>query len=196
MSLLPSQKPDAPPGEPRVVGVDSEDADRVLSALSAGTARQMLTELHDEPATASELARSVDTSLQNAQYHIGKLEDAELVKVAGTSYSEKGREMNVYAPTDAPLVLFAGDEQTGSTVRSLLGRVLGAVGVLAAGSLVVQYAVTEWFAGGGGGRDTGFSTASVDSASSAAQTVPPGLVFFLGGLLVLALALMYTYWRD
>ncbi|GAA0649579.1 ArsR/SmtB family transcription factor [Salarchaeum japonicum] len=190
MSLLPSQKPDAPDGDPRVIGVDSEDADRVLSALSAGTARTMLTTLHEEPATASELADEVDTSLQNAQYHLGKLRDADLVEVAGTSYSEKGREMNVYAPTDAPLVLFAGDENTGSTVRSMLGALLGAVAVLGVASLLVQYLAERVFAPSGG-----VSTASVETASNAAWGVPPGVLFFLGGLLVLALAAGYRYWR-
>ncbi|MEE6210635.1 winged helix-turn-helix domain-containing protein [Salarchaeum sp. III] len=193
MSLLPSQKPDAPDGDPRVIGVDSEDADRVLSALSAGTARTMLTTLHEEPATASELADEVDTTLQNTQYHLGKLRDADLVEVAGTSYSEKGREMTVYAPTDAPLVLFAGDENTGSTVRSMLGALLGAVAVLGVASLFVQYLAEAVLAPSGDGSG-GFSTASADTASNAVVGLPPGVLFFLGGLLVLCLAAGYRFW--
>ncbi|MGB9987009.1 ArsR/SmtB family transcription factor [Salarchaeum japonicum] len=193
MSLLPSQKPDAPDGDPRVIGVDSDDADQVLSALSAGTARTMLTALHEEPATASELADEVDTSLQNAQYHLGKLRDADLVEVAGTSYSEKGREMTVYAPTDAPLVLFAGDENTGSTVRSMLGGLLGAVALLGVASLLVQFLAERVLAPSGSGG--GVSTASTETASNAAAAVPPGVLFFLGGLLVLCLAVGYRYWR-
>ncbi|QDX40245.1 winged helix-turn-helix domain-containing protein [Salarchaeum sp. JOR-1] len=194
MSLLPSQKPDAPDGDPRVIGVDSEDADRVLSALSAGTARTMLTTLHEEPATASELADDVETSLQNAQYHLGKLRDADLVEVAGTSYSEKGREMDVYAPTDAPLVLFAGDENTGRTVQSMLGSLLGAVAVLGVASLLVQYLTEHVFASNAGSAG-GFSTMNVDTASNAAGGVPPGVLFFLGGVLALVLAAGYRYWR-
>jgi DNA-binding transcriptional ArsR family regulator len=140
MSLLPS-RPDASPSEdagPRVIGVDSEDADDVLAALSSGTARQLLSELHENPAPPSELAEQVDTSLQNVQYHLEKLQGAGAVEVVETGYSEKGREMDIYAPADQPLVIFAGDESEGSTLRSALSRLVGALGTLALGSLVVQ----------------------------------------------------------
>jgi DNA-binding transcriptional ArsR family regulator len=140
MSLLPS-RPDAEPAEdagPRVIGVDDDAADDVLSALSSGTARSLLSALHDDPAPPSELAESCDTSLQNVQYHLGKLENAGAVEVVDTAYSEKGREMDVYAPADQPLVVFAGQEDDGSTLRTALTRLLGAVGILALGSLLVQ----------------------------------------------------------
>jgi len=140
MSLLPS-RPDAEPSEdagPRVIGVDDDAADDVLSALSSGTARSLLSSLHDDPAPPSELADQCDTSLQNVQYHLGKLENAGAVEVVDTAYSEKGREMDVYAPADQPLVVFAGGEQEGSTIRTALKRLIGAVGVLALASLLVQ----------------------------------------------------------
>ena len=160
MSLLPS-KPDTEPPDtgPRVIGVDSEDAEDVLAALSSGTARELLTALHDEPAPPSQLADEVDTSLQNAQYHLGKLETAGAVEVVDTAYSAKGREMDVYAPADQPLVIFAGDEGE-STLRSALSRLLGSVGVLAVASLAVQALVGEGGllgppAGTAGGSDAG-----------------------------------------
>jgi len=140
MSLLPS-KPDASPSEdadPRVVGVDSEDADEVLSALSSETARNILAEVHDDPAPPSELAERVDTSLQNAQYHLEKLEDAGAVEVVDTAYSAKGREMDVYAAADQPLVIFAGDQEDSSVLRTAIQRLVGALGVLALASFAVQ----------------------------------------------------------
>ena len=140
MSLLPS-KPDASPPDdagPRVIGVDSDDADDVLSALSSDTARELLSELHDDPAPPSELAESVDTSVQNVKYHLDKLESAGAIEVVDTAYSEKGREMDVYAPSDQPLVIFAGNDDKGSTLRTALSRLLGAVGILGVASLAVQ----------------------------------------------------------
>ncbi|MCL9813591.1 ArsR/SmtB family transcription factor [Natranaeroarchaeum aerophilus] len=148
--LLPSF-PDtstADDGAPRVVGIDSDEADDVLAALSANTARQLLTALHDDPGTPSELANRVDTSLQNAQYHLGKLEDANVVRVIDTAYSEKGREMNVYGPTDQPLVVFAGDESKETGLRAALKRLVGGIGALAAGSLFVQALAGEGILGG------------------------------------------------
>jgi DNA-binding transcriptional ArsR family regulator len=140
MSLLPS-KPEASPSEdagPRVIGVDSEDADEVLSALSSETARMLLAAVHDDPAPPSELAERVDTSLQNVQYHLENLEDAGAVEVVDTAYSAKGREMDVYAAADQPLVIFAGGQDEGSMLRTALKRLVGALGALAVASLAVQ----------------------------------------------------------
>jgi DNA-binding transcriptional ArsR family regulator len=158
MSLLPSKPEASPPddAEPRVVGVDSEDADDVLAALSSETARKLLAELHDDPAAPSELADRVDTSLQNAQYHLEKLENAGAVAVVDTAYSAKGREMDVYAPADQPLVIFAGDDDS-SLLQSALSRLLGAVGILGLASLAIQQLYGEGLfpSGGGGGAPAG-----------------------------------------
>ncbi len=247
MSLLPS-KPDAEPAEdagPRVIGVDDADADDVLAALSSGTARRLLAALHEDPAPPSELAERVDTSLQNVQYHLGKLENAGAIEVVETAYSAKGREMDVYAPSDQPLVIFAGDEERGSTLRTALQRLVGAVGLLALGSLLVQALFDDGAqvrsggdgvaptAGSGDGGDGGgaanvsFETTqtateaedvgimatetpvrtatetpqatetpmqatpeTVDAVRQAGQEgaagLPPGVLFFAGGLFVLA----------
>ncbi|WP_049969427.1 ArsR/SmtB family transcription factor [Haladaptatus cibarius] len=205
--LLPSSTDVEPPtgGNPRVLGVDSDDADDLLGALSSGTARSLLSALHDQPATASELSDEVDTSLQNAQYHLQKLEDAELISAVDTIYSEKGREMKVYAPTDGPLILFAGREDQTTGLKDALSRVLGVAVLLGAVSAVIQYAVTEGMLGigeqaaessdtGGGGT---FSVQSSEPAQTAADsviaTIPPGVLFFAGGALVLALSAVWWY---
>jgi DNA-binding transcriptional ArsR family regulator len=211
--LLPSS-PDleATESEPRVLGVDSDDADDVLGALSSATARELLVALHDEPAPPSRLAETVDTSLQNVQYHLEKLQDADLVEKRGTQYSEKGREMTVYGPTDAPLVLFAGDEEEAGGLRSALSRFLGGVGVLGLASLAVQQVVGDGVvpsmgAGGadgasgdaatdGGGQIGTASVETARTASEGAAGLPPGVLFFLGGLLVLCCVAGWWYWRK
>ena len=138
--ILPT-RPDPPSEEdkePRVVGLDSDEVSDLLSAISSETARTMLSALHDEPATPSELADRVDTSIQNAQYHLGKLEDADLIEPGGTAYSEKGREMTVYTPADRALVVVAGGEDDTSGLQSVLAQLLGGLGVVALGSVVVE----------------------------------------------------------
>ncbi len=165
--LLPSSSDVEPPsgGTPRVLGVDSDDADDLLGALSSDTARSLLSELHDQPATASELSERADTSLQNAQYHLKKLEDADLISPVDTIYSEKGREMTVYAPSDGPLILFAGKEEQTSGLKDVLSRVLGVAVLLGLISAAIQYAVSEGLlrigekateSSGGGGMGTIF----------------------------------------
>ncbi|WP_338738444.1 helix-turn-helix domain-containing protein [Haloplanus salilacus] len=196
--LLPS-RPDTSAAEetdPRVVGLDSEDADDLLSALSSDTAREVLATLHDEPDTPSGVADRVDTTLQNAQYHLGNLDDANLIEEIDTIYSEKGREMSVYAPADRPLVVFAGSEAESGGLESALKSLLGAVGLLGVASLVVQWRFGDFpglgamggadAGGDGGGGVSTMSTESARTAADAGGSLPPGLLFFLGGLLVLA----------
>jgi DNA-binding transcriptional ArsR family regulator len=126
--------------EPRLVDLD-DVADEVFQALSSGTTRNIFASLHETPQTASDLAEVTDTSVQNAQYHLQKLVDADLVEVVDTWYSERGTEMKVYAPTDESLVLYAGNDKQGS-LRSLLKRVVGVLGMLLPASAIVA-----WFAG-------------------------------------------------
>jgi DNA-binding transcriptional ArsR family regulator len=221
--LLPSTPDldDAEPDEPRVVGVDTDDADDVLSALSSETARQIVTALHEEPAPASALADSVDTSLQNTQYHLGRLADAGLVEVVDTTYSEKGREMDVYAPADRALVVVAGREEDTRGLKSALKRLLGALVPLA-----VVAAAAEWLLDGPFAPDlaasqstqTGAATTQSDSggdvsvmttegakeaADTAAQpglietvSTSPGAMLLLGGLLALTLVFVWGRLRQ
>jgi len=177
MSLLPS-KPDAPASEdaePRVVDVDSAEADEVISALSSETARDILAAVHDDPAPPSDLADRVDTTLQNAQYHLGNLEEAGAVEVVDTAYSEKGREMDVYAPADQPLVIFAGDDDE-SVLRTALSRLLGAVALLAVASFAVQqlFGVGGLFGTEPTGGTEGGDAASAPAAGNETTPTPAG----------------------
>ncbi|SEW01898.1 ArsR/SmtB family transcription factor [Halobacterium jilantaiense] len=210
-----------------VVSIREDAADEVFEALSSGTAREILAALYEDPDTASSVADRVDTSLQNASYHIEKLVDADLVEVADTWYSEQGREMKVYAPASDSLVLFASDESSAPALKDRLLRLLGVVGILGAASFVVQRLVGGQASDGqaattGGGEGGGFQLASkesVDANTTAQQTVekaadseatdfvaeaadavaggvPPGLLFFAGGLLMLAVVLGFSWYRG
>jgi len=205
--LLPSTSDATAPqsAEPRVIGVDSDDADDLLGALSSSTARELLAALHEDPATPSALAEEVDTSLQNAQYHLEKLEDADVIEVVDTVYSEKGREMSVYAPTDRPLVVFAGNEEKTTGLKAALSRLLGAFGALGLLSLAVQTIVGDGlpFVGQTGGateQSEQVGLASTDAgrqtAEAASSAVSPGLLFFAGGALVLALGFAWWYYAN
>lgn len=219
--LLPST-PDtskAEEAEPRVIGVDSDSADDLLAAMSSATAREILARLHDEPATPSAIADGVDTSLQNVQYHLGRLEDANLVEVIDTIYSEKGREMNVYAPADRPLVFVAGPQEDTTTLKSALTTLLSGVGILAVLSLAVQTALegVPFFGSGGDGADmaaapteaadsevgisameatqTPVPTAAAEGGGFFPEALPPGALFFAGGVVILVLGFAVWYAR-
>jgi len=112
-SLLPSDTDrgavDEDGGEVRVLPLEDEEAARLINCLTTDTARSTLTALQRESATASELADTVETSLQNVRHHLQRLQDAGLVQVVGTRYSVKGREMKVYGTTNESLVVCVGN---------------------------------------------------------------------------------------
>lgn len=200
--LLPSESdPDSAPrdeaGDLRVLWLDDDDADTLIGSLSSETARSLLTAVHEEPRTASELADVVDTSLQNVRHHVGKLEDAGLVEVTETRYSVKGREMNVYGPVRDSLVVCVGREDDRGSFLESLKRLVGAGAALAVGALFVQWAfdtavtdlggpataprVPDSIAGGGGDPLLGL--------------LSPGVAFLAGGLLVIGVLLAREYYR-
>jgi len=134
--------------EPRLVDLDEETADEVFEALAAGTTREIFLALHEQPQAASDLAEATGTSVQNVQYHLEKLTDADLVEVVDTWYSERGSEMKVYAPTDESLVLYAGRDKQ-SSLRAALRRLVGAFGALVPASLAVGWLATQADTDGG-----------------------------------------------
>jgi DNA-binding transcriptional ArsR family regulator len=219
--LLPSL-PDATPEErePRVVGVDDDEADDLIAALGSETARAILSTLHDRPATKSEIAEEVDTSLQNVQYHLSRLDEADLVDVVDTAYSEKGREMDVYAAADEPLVLFSGGSEESTGIKTALMRLLGGYGLIGLAAVAAQRLLAVGSLAGprSGGGDAGTATTdgptiesvpdqntTADGADGAVELVgdplaqyavslvEPGVVFFVAAALVFTLAWAYWY---
>jgi hypothetical protein len=134
------------------------------------------------------VAGRVDTSLQNARHHLTNLQEAGLVRVADTRYSQKGREMNVYAPSEEPLVVFVGNEERKTSFLDSLKGLVAAVGLLGLVSYVVQQLVVTDAV-----RSEVFPRMADSAAGSAGGPliVPPGAVFFAGGLLVLGLVVAY-----
>lgn len=120
----------------RILELTDEGATEVFESLSSETARALLVHLHDDPQTASDLADRLDTSLQNVQYHLQKFQNAELVDVVDTWYSARGTEMKVYSPTHHSLVLYTGTTPGETGLGDMLTRLVGAIAILAIGSVV------------------------------------------------------------
>lgn len=192
MSLLPSSRPELEAeqqGDFRLLGFDEETSDVVLDALASETARGILRQLHVEPRTPSELAEIEDLSIQNVTYHLEKLEAADLIKVTETQYSEKGREMNIYGPADEPLVVFVGTDRRKLDIKSLLKRIVGASGLLAILSLLLQAVVT--------GEPPFLNAPTAGGGQDAVEPILPlATAFFLGGLVMLLISLVWFQWRS
>lgn len=174
---------------PRVIHIDSDSARQTIKAISSETARKILAVLHSDPRPPSQVANAVDTSIANVNYHLDNLQQADLVANVDTWYSDKGREMTVYAPTDDPIVLSGTEDGTGQ-VQSLLKGVGAAVLLLAVASLLVNWVVTELLV-------SPERTAIIRKATPAGAIqgvnltpVPPGLLFFTGGTFVLTIGVL------
>ena len=179
---------------PRLVDIDDEDADEVFQALSSETARNILSMLREEPRVPPDLANELDTSIQNVHYHLSNLEEVGLIEPIDTWYSEKGVEMNVYAPADDPLIIGSVREDQRPTIRKAIERMFGAVAVLTVLSFIVQWWIVDR------PRNIARSQAPSDApyippeSAAGPSVLPPGVLFFLGGLAVLALVGGWWYY--
>jgi DNA-binding transcriptional ArsR family regulator len=172
-----------------------ESSARVFNVLGSETTRRIYLHLQDETATASEIAEHADTSIQNTQYHLTKLREAELVEVADTEYSSKGSEMNIYAATDDPLIIVSGSESQLEKVRARLSDLLGGVALLLGGSVLIEWLTQEDLLGIGSSSAELLNLASPTIAPAEPEPwlwLPPGLIFFAGGLTVLLGALVWS----
>lgn len=108
--LLPHRPAmDAYDREIEILAID--EAGTILDVLSSAMARAILAAIYEDAGPTSEIANRVDTSIQNAAYHLSRLENVGLVAAAGTWYSSKGASMDVYVPAMDPLVLVAGSPE-------------------------------------------------------------------------------------
>jgi DNA-binding transcriptional ArsR family regulator len=194
MSVFPLRSAvDREGGDPRVLDIEAEDADAVFGALSSETAREVYGAVAEEPRTASDLAEALDSSIQNVRYHLDNLQEAGLVEVVDTWYSSRGSEMKVYGRSDGPLVLFAGDEESGADVRSALQTLVGGTVIFGLVGLLINYLLREPETTNG----ITVSASGQEAASTGMNWILalPGLLFVLGGmtaLLVLTGYLVYT----
>ncbi|MFW5956012.1 MAG: ArsR/SmtB family transcription factor [Halorhabdus sp.] len=168
--LLPLRSdPDHEGREPTILHLDEERADEVFDALGSKTARTILQTLHGDPRPASELTDVVGTSLQNVQYHLTKLQAADLVTVVDTCYGQNGAEMDIYPPTDQALVLFAGDDPE-TSLRQLLEPLVGAFVTLGVGALAIVLLVDRY------GREGGSTYPSTRAPITRSQPNQPSAI--------------------
>ncbi|WP_363466614.1 ArsR/SmtB family transcription factor [Halogeometricum borinquense] len=138
LSSLRSEPESSQEGPLRILDVDDDEADAVFDALSSKTTRTILAELHRSPSTPTELADQTDTSIQNAMYHLEKLEETELARVVDTQYSSRGKEMQIYAPSENAAVVFIGTDDRKDGLFSMFKRFLRAIGIIALIGVVLQ----------------------------------------------------------
>lgn len=108
-------------GDSDILTIGDEKTQKVLSSISSETALDILKSVHENPKLPKDLAKELDMTVQNVRYHLNNLEEADLVEVGDIRYSEKGREMSVYEPSESPSVLVfgKGENEVQDVLRSV-----------------------------------------------------------------------------
>lgn len=185
--------------EPKLLEAGADETEVVFDALASETTRQLLWRLYESPGTPTDVADLEGTSLQNAHYHLDKLEAAGLIQDVGTRYSERGQSMTVYAPTSDPLVL-AGRDRTADSLRDRLPAMAGTAVLLAGLAVVLQLAAEARGPDATGivapaGRSSSPAIGGGGPLAGAIDAIAPGGLVLLGGAVVLA-AWVLTAWYD
>ncbi|HUL62769.1 MAG TPA: winged helix-turn-helix domain-containing protein [Methanocella sp.] len=127
-----------------------EESKLITQTIANDTARQILELLADGALSTSAIAKKLDIPLTTAQYNVEKLIEAKLVIVEKTKYSEKGREVKLYAPAKRMIVLVPANTPR-QAVMDVLKKYLVLVPVAGFLALLVELAMAFLDGSGTGG---------------------------------------------
>jgi predicted transcriptional regulator len=117
-----------------------EESKLITQTIANDTARQILELLADGALSTSAIAKKLEIPLTTAQYNAEKLIEAKLVIVEKTKYSEKGREVKLYAPARRMIVLVPANTSR-QAVMDVLKRYLVLVPLAGFVALMVELAM-------------------------------------------------------
>jgi len=103
-----------------------KESKKITQVITKDTARQIIELLAEDSMSASDIATQLDVPLTTIKYNLENLIDVGLIKIKRIKYSEKGRQVKVYAPIRKLIVLVP--EKTDSTsVMNVLKKYLGVI---------------------------------------------------------------------
>jgi DNA-binding transcriptional ArsR family regulator len=103
-----------------------EESKKITQVISNDTARQIIELLADAPLSASDIADHLKSPLTTITYNLENLESVGLIKVEKIKYSEKGREVKIYAPV-RKLIVLVPEKTDRKSVADLLRKYLGII---------------------------------------------------------------------
>ena len=103
-----------------------EESKRITQVISNDTARLIIELLADAPLSASDIAGRLQVPLTTIVYNLENLENVGLVKVERIKYSEKGREVKIYAPV-RKLIVIVPEKANRKSVTDILRKYIGVI---------------------------------------------------------------------
>jgi len=153
------QEKEKDPSEEKILILPlGEESKKITQVISNDTARQIIELLADAPLSASDIAGRLQVPLTTITYNLENLESVGLIKVERIKYSEKGREVKIYAPV-RKLIVVVPERTDRKSVADIVRKYLGVI--LAA---VLASSLIEFFM-----RSAGRSTKMIQTADKLAE---------------------------
>jgi len=102
------------------------ESKKITQVISNDTARQIIELLADSALSASDISERLHAPLTTITYNLENLENVGLVKVERIKYSEKGREVKIYAPV-RKLIVIVPEKTERKSVADILNKYLGII---------------------------------------------------------------------
>lgn len=115
-----------------------DESKKITQVISNDTARQIIELLADAPLSASDIAGRLQAPLTTITYNLENLESVGLVKVEKIKYSEKGREVKIYAPV-RKLIVVVPEKTDRKSVADVLRKYMGVILAAVLASSFVEF---------------------------------------------------------
>ncbi|MEA2076370.1 MAG: winged helix-turn-helix domain-containing protein [Euryarchaeota archaeon] len=121
-----------------ILPLNDKNSKKLSQIISNDTARNILEAIASQSLSASQIAEKLGIPLSTVQYNLDKLSDAGLVKVERTKYSEKGKEVKIYAP-QRKFVVIVPEKTNRKDVIATLKRYLAMIAFAVVGSGIIEF---------------------------------------------------------
>ncbi len=130
---------EAPQGDEKLLILPlGEESKKITQVISNDTARKIIELLADAPLSASDIAERLQTPLTTIVYNLENLESVGLIRVEKIKYSEKGREVKIYAPVRKPIVLVP-EKTDRKSITDILRKYVGVVQAAVFASSIIEF---------------------------------------------------------
>lgn len=158
---------DANPGEEKLLILPlGEESKKITQVISNDTARQVIELLADAPLSASDIAERLHSPISTIVYNLENLEGVGLIRVEKIKYSEKGREVKIYAPV-RKLIVVVPEKTDRKSVTDLLRKYMGVILAAVLASSLIEFFTGRMGSIPGTAKSTHYDLASTPVPESA-----------------------------
>lgn len=146
-----------------------DESKKITQVITNDTARQIMELLAEHSMSASGIAKQLDVPLTTIKYNLENLVDVGLAKIERIKYSEKGRQVKVYAPV-RKLIVVVPEKIGSASITEVLKKYLGVIltAVFASGFielLTSKFTLSKSMMQDGNGQRIFEEESSIDSST-------------------------------